>query len=108
MGHDGTARDVLLGTLAIENRLVRPEDVLTAFVEGRGAEVGSLSSTLADRGLVSDEARALLDRMLESRLLSHGGDAAAALSAGAGARRLVDDTEVRDTLTQHPGSDGHV
>lgn len=69
-----TARNLLLGILALQNNFISPEDLLAAFALWADSGARPLGQILVDRRALDDSRRALLEALVAEHLKRQGGD----------------------------------
>src|SRR5690349_12449395 len=104
MARQETEYDLLFGVLALQLDLIDEPGFVEACTAWAARKEVPLADLLVDRGRITPDDRADVDRLLRRKLERHGGDARrslADLADGRVARALtaVDDFEVRDVVT---------
>jgi len=105
-------RNLLFGVLALQLELIDPRQFADACAGWASRKEIALGDLLAERGWISKEDEADVDRLLERKLKRHGGDVHASLAAVADERvqsaaAAIADPEVRHSLAPVPGGGGH-
>ncbi len=98
-----TDRNLLFGVLALQADVISPERFVEACTLWASRKDVSLADLLAERGWVTAEDRADVERLVERKLKKHSGDVKASLAEAAGAdvRRslaAVEDADIRQSL----------
>ena len=74
-------RDLLLGLLALQNRLVQPDQLVAAFHAWTGDKTRSLADHLVALGHLNAAQRSVIEALGELHIQAHGGDVAKSLAA---------------------------
>jgi serine/threonine-protein kinase len=107
-----TDRNLLFGVLALQADLIDADQFARACSDWAATKDTPLADLLQERGWISAEDRADVEKLLERKLRKHGGDVHASLVDAVDGRVLgtiegVGDPEVRRSLTDFPRREGH-
>jgi serine/threonine protein kinase/Flp pilus assembly protein TadD len=107
-----TDRNLLFGVLALQADLIDADRFARACSDWAAKKDTPLSDLLQERGWITAEDRADVEKLLERKLRKHGGDAQAGLADAADDRvrsliAVAEDDAVRRSLVGLPRRDGH-
>ena len=108
-----TDRNLLFGALTVQASLVDDGQWTEACAAWAAGEAATLADVMVDRGLISRDDRAAVERALGYKVEEHGGDVSATLAATlvappSPAETAGDDPAARGTMTMGPDRPGHV
>jgi hypothetical protein len=109
-----TDRNLLFGVLALQADFLDAPQFAEACSAWAGRKETPLADLLVERGLLTDEQRALIDLLLQQKLKKHGGSAKAGLAEATTDRVRqslagLDDADVRQSLLPAtPPAEGRV